>query len=59
VPIAARLAAIPRFRAFPGASAGADPRAPRLRGLGFDVVHFELGDGVTGEVAYGHTGNFM
>ena len=32
---------------------------PNFEGLGFDLVHFELDDGVTGEVAYGHTGNFM
>ena len=32
---------------------------PDFEGLGFVLVHFELADGVTGEVAYGHTGNFM
>jgi predicted nucleotidyltransferase len=32
---------------------------PNFEGLGFDLVHFEFPDGVTGEVAYGHTGNFM
>lgn len=32
---------------------------PNFEGFGFDLVHFELSDGVTGEVAYGHTGNFM
>jgi Nucleotidyltransferase domain len=32
---------------------------PNFEGLGFDLVHFELDDGVTGEVAYAHTGNFM
>jgi predicted nucleotidyltransferase len=32
---------------------------PNFEGLGFDLVHFELADGVTGEVAYAHTGNFM
>ena len=32
---------------------------PNFEGLGFDLVHFELADGVTGEVAFGHTGNFM
>jgi hypothetical protein len=32
---------------------------PNFEGLGFDMVHFELAGGVTGEVAYGHTGNFM
>jgi predicted nucleotidyltransferase len=32
---------------------------PNFEGLGFDMVHFELADGVTGEVAYGHTANFM
>lgn len=31
---------------------------PDFEGLGFDLVHFELADGVTGEVAYAHTGNF-
>jgi predicted nucleotidyltransferase len=30
-----------------------------FEGLGFDLVHFELADGVTGEVAYAHTGNFL
>jgi predicted nucleotidyltransferase len=30
-----------------------------FEGLGFDIVHFELAGGVTGEVACGHTGNFM
>jgi predicted nucleotidyltransferase len=30
-----------------------------FEGLGFDLVHFELADGVTGEVAFGHTGNFL
>ncbi len=32
---------------------------PNFGGLGFDLVHFELTGGVTGEVAYGHTGNLM
>jgi predicted nucleotidyltransferase len=32
---------------------------PNFEGLGFDLIHFELADGVAGEVAYGHTGNFM
>jgi len=32
---------------------------PNFEGLGFDLVHFELTSGVTGEVAYSHTGNFM
>ena len=32
---------------------------PNFEGLGFDLVHFELEGGVTGEVAYAHTGNFM
>ena len=32
---------------------------PDFESLGFDLVHFELPGGVTGEVAYGHTGNFM
>ena len=32
---------------------------PDFEGLGFDIVHFELEEGVRGEVAYGHTGNFM
>jgi predicted nucleotidyltransferase len=31
---------------------------PDFEGLGFDLVHFELADDVTGEVAYAHTGNF-
>jgi predicted nucleotidyltransferase len=30
-----------------------------FEGLGFDLVHFELVDGVTGEIAYGHAGNMM
>ena len=32
---------------------------PDFEGLGFDLVHFELAGGVSGEVAYAHTGNFM
>jgi hypothetical protein len=32
---------------------------PDFEQLGFDLVHFELGDGVTGEIAFAHTGNFM
>ena len=32
---------------------------PDFEGLGFDLVHFELQNSVTGEVAYGHTGNMM
>jgi predicted nucleotidyltransferase len=32
---------------------------PDFEGLGFDLVHFELQGGVTGEVAFGHTGNFL
>jgi Nucleotidyltransferase domain len=32
---------------------------PDFERLGFDLVHFELDGGVTGEVAYAHTGNFM
>jgi hypothetical protein len=32
---------------------------PDFEGLGFDLVHFELAGGVTGEVAYGHPGNFL
>jgi hypothetical protein len=32
---------------------------PNFEGLGFDLVHFECVDGVTGEVAYGHAGNVM
>jgi hypothetical protein len=32
---------------------------PNFEGLGFDLVHFELGDGVTGEIAFGHTANFL
>jgi hypothetical protein len=27
--------------------------------LGFDLVQFELADGVRGELAVGHTGNFL
>ena len=30
-----------------------------FEGLGFDLVHFELADGVNGEIAFGHTGNFL
>jgi len=29
-----------------------------FEGLGFDMVLFELDDGVEGEIAFGHTGNF-
>ncbi|MDQ6669455.1 MAG: hypothetical protein M3069_01600 [Chloroflexota bacterium] len=29
-----------------------------FEGLGFDMVHFVLADGVNGELALGHTGNF-
>ncbi len=32
--------------------------SPTSRASAFDLVHFELEGGVTGEVAYGHTGNF-
>jgi hypothetical protein len=32
---------------------------PNFEGLGFDLVHFELDDGVSGEIAFGHTGNFL
>jgi hypothetical protein len=32
---------------------------PNFEGLGVDLVHFELAGAVSGEVAYGHTGNFM
>jgi predicted nucleotidyltransferase len=32
---------------------------PDFEGLGFDLVHFELADGVIGEVAFAHTGNFL
>ena len=32
---------------------------PDFEGLGFDLVHFELAGGVTGEVAYAHRGNFL
>ena len=32
---------------------------PDFDGLGFDLVHFELEDGVTGEIAFGHRGNMM
>lgn len=31
---------------------------PNFEELGFDLVHFELDDGVSGEIAFGHTGNF-
>jgi hypothetical protein len=30
-----------------------------FEGLGFDLVHFELDDRVSGEIAFGHTGNFL
>jgi hypothetical protein len=30
-----------------------------FEGFGFDVVRFELADGVDGEVAFAHTGSFM
>jgi predicted nucleotidyltransferase len=30
-----------------------------FEGLGFDMIRFKLDDGVWGEVALGHTGNFM
>jgi hypothetical protein len=32
---------------------------PNFESLGFDLVHFELEDGVSGEIAFGHTGNFL
>jgi len=32
---------------------------PNFERLGFDLVHFELDDGVSGEIAFGHTGNFL
>src|SRR5262245_56760988 len=32
---------------------------PNFEKLGFDLVHFELDDGVSGEIAFGHTGNFL
>jgi predicted nucleotidyltransferase len=32
---------------------------PNFEGLGFDLVHFELVNGVSGEIAFGHTGNFL
>ena len=32
---------------------------PNFEGLGFDLVHFELDHGVSGEIAFGHTGNFL
>jgi predicted nucleotidyltransferase len=32
---------------------------PDFEALGFDLVHFELADGVSGEIAFGHTGNFL
>ena len=30
-----------------------------FEGLGFDMTHFVLGDGVHGELAFGHEGNFL
>ena len=30
-----------------------------FEGLGFDMVQFEFADGVHGELAFGHTDNFM
>jgi predicted nucleotidyltransferase len=30
-----------------------------FEGLGFDMLDFELADGVRGQLAMGHTGNFM
>jgi predicted nucleotidyltransferase len=30
-----------------------------FEGLGFDMLLFELADGVDGEIAFAHTGNFM
>ena len=30
-----------------------------FEGLGFDMLDFELADGVRGQLALGHTGNFM
>jgi predicted nucleotidyltransferase len=32
---------------------------PNFESLGFDLVHFELQDGVSGEIAFGHAGNFL
>ena len=32
---------------------------PNFEGLGFDLVHFELDDGVSVEIAFGHVGNFL
>ena len=32
---------------------------PNFEGLGFDMVLFEFADGVDGEIAFAHTGNFM
>ena len=32
---------------------------PNFEDLGFDLMTFECPDGVWGEVAFGHTGNFM
>jgi predicted nucleotidyltransferase len=32
---------------------------PNFEGLGFDLVDFELADGVWGQLALGHTGNFI
>jgi predicted nucleotidyltransferase len=32
---------------------------PNFEGLGFDMVLFELAEGVDGEIAFAHTGNFL
>ena len=32
---------------------------PDFEGLGFDLIDFEFADGVWGQLALGHTGNFM
>lgn len=32
---------------------------PNFEGLAFDLVHFELDGGVSGEIAFGHSGNFL
>lgn len=32
---------------------------PNFEGIGFDLVHFALADGVTGEIAFGHERNFL
>ena len=46
-----------RFVAAMGRAVRQDDHS-NFEGLGFDLVHFELDDGVSGEIAFGHTGNF-